>query len=231
METVEKILKDIDNQFDRFADHIGAVITFYMYKGWFFDYEIPIDAHRLEIFLNEPIIFEGFMKMYFRDRIENIEKIVAERFPKRYKIISKAFLSHKNGDYELSIPVIIGQVDGIFRDFTNKDMFSSRDNRAEKVFDKFKNGNLNNQILTAALTPLKEYRLLTLSFSKSKDYPNIVSRNAILHGYEIDYANEENSLKTISLLNYVVRVVYDILTGNNYWLQQQNAQQGGSQLR
>lgn len=73
-------------------------------------------------------------------------------------------------------------------------------------------------MLSAALTPLKEYRMLTLSFNKVKDYPHIVSRNSILHGYDINYASETNGLKTISLLNYVVRVVYDILHSDNFLL-------------
>lgn len=218
MESVNCKLKDIEENLKRLAFHYEKIITYYMRKGWFWDFEIPVDSRTLEIFYNEPAIFENFMKDYFNNKVEDIDQIVKDRFPERHKIISKALFCHKNMDYELSIPIIIGQVDGIFRDITGKDMFSSRDNRAEKVFEKFKKRNTNNKMLSAALTPLKEYRMLTLSFNKVKDYPHIVSRNSILHGYDINYASETNGLKTISLLNYVVRVVYDILHSDNFLL-------------
>ena len=216
MDNPEEILKDIGDRLSKISDHIGLVITFFMNKGWFFDFEIPIDHYFVEIALYDPIIFETYMKTHFNDRIDKIEKLAIDRFPSRSKIISKAIQSHKNGDYELSIPVLLGQIDGIFRELTKKEIFSSQKKRAEKVYEKFKNENINKKILTAALTPLREYEILSASFNKSEKNPHIIARNPILHGYKTDYANETNGLKTISLLNYIVRVVYDILNGEDF---------------
>jgi hypothetical protein len=217
MDDYEKIRKNIEDKVSALTEHIGLVIRYYVMKGWFFDFEIPINRNFVEIALYDTPIFESYMKKYFKGKIDEIEMMTINRFPSRSKIISKAIQSHRNGDYELAIPVLLTQIDGIFRELTKKEIFSAKDKRrAEKVFNKFDTKNVNKKVLTIALTPLREYEILSASFNKSIKYPNIIARNPILHGYKTDYANETNGLKTISLLNYVVRVVYDILTGVDF---------------
>ncbi|MBN2891507.1 MAG: hypothetical protein JXL97_06555 [Bacteroidales bacterium] len=60
------------------------------------------------------------------------------------------------------------------------------------------------------LEPLRENKNIAANFDEAIDYPKVLNRNLILHGRLLNYVNEKNSYKAISLLNFIGTVVYDI---------------------
>ncbi len=205
-----KKLSEINESFKR----ISKVLTDYsltlLEDGWFFDYSLPINSHFQEIAKYDKVIFNLYMENHFEESIDKIEKLTIKRFPKREKIIKTAIKSHKNGDFEVSIPVLIGQADGIFRELTSKEFYSKRnDVKAENIIEEIKNDKFKEFSLWI-LEPLKNTQLISASFKESKDIPDFLHRNPILHGEDTDYANKRNGARSLSLLNYVTKVVYDL---------------------
>jgi hypothetical protein len=204
------MLSEINERFKK----ISVVLTDYsvlmIEDGWFFDYSIPINSHFQNIAKYDKVIFNLYMEKHFEENIDKIEKLTIKRFPKREKIIRKALECHKNGDYEVSIPTLISQADGIFREITSKEFYSKRSNvKAENIIEEIKNDKFKDFSLWV-LEPLKQTQLINANFKESKDNPNSLNRNPILHGEDTNYANKRNGARSLSLLNYIVKVVYDL---------------------
>jgi len=104
----------------------------------------------------------------------------------------------------------VDQIDGIFREITSKEIFSKRDNSSPgRWLDEMNNMNVTKLSL-AVLEPLRKSEVFASNFKNAINYPFMIHRNSILHGYETDFMNETNAYKTISLLNYIGTIVYDI---------------------
>lgn len=205
-----KKLFEINKRFKKISDVLTDFSLTILKDGWFFDYLIPINFLFQEIAKYDKVIFNLYMEKYFENNIDKIEKLTIKRFPIREKIIRKAIKSHKNGDYEISIPVLISQADGIFREMTSKEFYSKRNNvKAENIIGKIKNDKFKEFSLWV-LEPLKQTQLISANFKESKDIPDFLHRNPILHGEDTDYANKRNGARSLSLLNYIVKVVYDL---------------------
>ncbi|WP_319590527.1 hypothetical protein [uncultured Draconibacterium sp.] len=205
-----EMLSEINERFKKISDVLTSYSLLILEDGWFFDYRIPISSHFQNIAKYDKVIFNLYMEKHFEDNIDKIEELAVKRFPKREKIIRKAIKSHKNGDYEVSIPVLISQADGIFREMTKKEFYSKRtDVKAENIIDEIKNEKFKEFSLWI-LEPLKKTQLISANFKESKDTPDFLHRNPILHGEDSDYANIRNGAKSLSLLNYIIKVVYDL---------------------
>lgn len=209
-EEILKVLLEINESFKKISFSLTDFSLVILEDGWFFDYSIPINSHFQEIARHDKVIFNLYMETYFEDNIDQIEELTIKRFPQRKEIIRKAIKCHKNGDYELSIPVLISQADGIFREMTSKEFYSKRNNiNAENIIAEIKNDNFK-EFSIWVLEPLKQTQLISANFRESKDNPDFLHRNPILHGEDNEYANKRNGAKSLSLLNYVVKVVYDL---------------------
>jgi len=205
-----RMLSEINESFKKISDVLTNYSLMILEDGWFFDYSIPIDSNFQDIAKYDKVIFNLFMEKHFEDTIDKIEELTIKRFPKREKIIRKAIMCHKNGDYEVSIPVLIGQADGIFREMTSKEFYSKKSNiKAENIIEEIKNDRFKEFSLWI-LEPLKQNQLISANFKKSKDNPDFLHRNLILHGEDCEYATKRNGAKSLSLLNYIVKVVYDL---------------------
>ncbi len=212
---IKQKLELIRVKFDEIIEYIGIVTHAFQLEGWYFDYYMPIRSQYLDLALYDKQVFKLLMENYFDERINKIEELVIKRFPDREQIIRKAMNSHKIKDYELSIPVIIGQTDGIFRNITENELFSKRPNKkADNIIKVISNQDFK-KFYIAFLEPLRNTNLISADFKESKKYPQIAHRNPILHGDDLNYASKTNSLKALSLLNYVSRIVYDIYTSDS----------------
>ena len=66
------------------------------------------------------------------------------------------------------------------------------------------------QMAIAAISALKETQLLSLNFDDAHKYPKVISRNRILHGNDLNFGSLKNSLKTISMLNFITETIYNL---------------------
>lgn len=125
------------------------------------------------------------------------EKEYAALFAERRQLLLKAKEHHEAGAYEASIPIVLAQIEGITADVTDGRLFFSR--AADKQADV-----VDERLLAAVpghLAALREH------YSKGGHVTRKAGglcRHEILHGRELGYDTEVNSLKVFMLLEAVV---------------------------
>ena len=137
---------------------------------------------------------------HFRGRMREIETEICRRYPSRQSIVRDAFDAHRIGKYNLSIPVLLAQADGIWWERFGSYFFSRH--RAGSM----RSANLD-QIQSWVF---KVYYLVFDSSSplwmfKSERPADFIglNRHQVLHGEVVDYGTEYNSLRAISFLAYL----------------------------
>lgn len=174
-------------------------------RGWYLDGEMPLSAplKYAEYMLSDRSEeAELALEHHFSSRLKDIEFELMTAFPNRAKILSAAFSAHREGKYELSVPVFLTQVDGICTELTGFSPF---------IRERKKNGgpstaayvdSLENVFWEAMLVPFRENLPMNASQSERQPGFNALNRHMVLHGESLDYGTKRNSLKAISLLNY-----------------------------
>ena len=101
------------NQWKRTCEDIAALAE----NGWFIsNWETPLSllhATARDFRQNRTDRGDALMTRHFRDILPTIERQASEQFLARAVILKKAFAAHRAGDFELSIPVILAQADGM----------------------------------------------------------------------------------------------------------------------
>jgi hypothetical protein len=145
------------------------------------------------------------LRTHFNRRLGEIESGLVADFPRRKKILQKAFRAHRDCNYELCIPVFLAQADGIARDVIGVPKFSIYSRQPLKmaklkefvdslIFNDFQREILELVLFTIPLNASSEDSLVP------KGYLN---RHEVLHGIETNYASATNSYRAISWLQYV----------------------------
>ncbi len=177
-------------------------------QGWYLDINIAMSS----LWELRDALVDGDFENAQNDLIEYFDKYTIEiqtslvnKFPTRAHIFQAAFQAHQAGQYYLSIPVLLAQTDGICKDifsgyfFIKKNKKPQTSNYVEQIdVDSF---------LSALLSPLSEILPINASLGERDDSEKPFNRHLILHGDSLDYGNKVNSLKAISLLNYVAHVI------------------------
>ena len=188
--------------------------------GWFFDLQMPANGiWELESALAKGNIKEAEQALteYYRKNINSIEESITSLFPKRGKIVTAAFNAHRRGEYELSIPVFLIQADGICNELFGIQLWKMRSDNKEVIKYLQKIG--MEKIWEPLLHPLTQLLPISARASERGERFHELNRHLVLHGDSIDYGAEVNSLKAISLLNYVAVV----LNESGKWSKSKNA--------
>lgn len=176
--------------------------------GWYIDLNMPLPAlWKLEEALLEGNVSqaEDSLVEYYDGMVNEIEKSILERFPKRQKVISAAFNAHRRQEYELSIPVFLAQTDGICKEMVNQYLFRKHNKKPCTAIyvEQISSGTFTD----ALLSPLAQTLPIGASeHERDKGFSNL-NRHLILHGESVNYGVKTNSLKAISLINYVTLVL------------------------
>jgi hypothetical protein len=122
--------------------------------------------------------------------------------PRRMHILAMALGAHTEGKYELSIPVLVAQIEGIILEgsrFGGWVVHSSEKTKVEEACERDGSfvGRLAKNFFVTAF-----FQQFTIG---QPVVPNL-SRHAILHGVDTDYPTPENSLKLILLLDCTLNV-------------------------
>ena len=199
---LQRQLATLEADYAEFVE--GEDIQNLIRHGWFLD---PGLSYRETVKLAETLsadpkqVYE-VLRARFRDRVDDIEVEVSSTFPNRSEILRDAFQAHRNGQYNLSVPVFLTQADGFFHDRLTKSLFLRRHrDDVTRYIEETADG--LSRSLSRALSydrwPLVE------PWQQRQQQPDgltELNRHAVLHGAVIDYGTEENSLKAISLLNF-----------------------------
>lgn len=138
---------------------------------------------------------------YFESQLEEIEKTINAQFPHRSHIISSAIKAHRNGEYYLSIPVLLAQTDGVCKEVIGQYLFIKKDRKPQTAI--YVEQVAADIYKAALLSPLAASTPISASEKERDEGFNLLNRHMVLHGESLDYGSRLNSLKAISLINYV----------------------------
>ena len=171
---------------------------------WFYDLNISISS-LLEISGCEINEIEGAIVEYFESQLGVIEKSFSDKYPHRSHIISSAIKAHRNEEYFLSIPVLLAQTDGICKEVTDEYIYNKKNQKPRTAT--YVEQVAANAFESELLSPLTVRTPISASEKEREEGFNLLNRHMVLHGESLDYGTKVNSLKAISLINYVSQVL------------------------
>ncbi|RUO44493.1 hypothetical protein [Idiomarina aquatica] len=172
--------------------------------GWYLDFNMPLPSlWEIKNALSSGEIdeVEEVLVEYFESQLDEIENSFNAQFPHRSHIIASAFKAHRNGDYFLSIPVLLAQTDGICKEVVDQYLFMNKDKKPRTAI--YVEQVAADTYKAALLSPLAASTPIGASEHERGEGFNLLNRHMVLHGESLDYGSQVNSLKTISLVNYV----------------------------
>lgn len=170
-------------------------------RGWYPDTRMaPASLALLSSCIDEdPCAIDEIMQDVFRERLANIEARLAGEYPERSAVLRDAFWAHRASRYNLSIPVFLSQADGIWCDRINRNLFHNGTSEAIQTL-LLQVSDPNARELIRAL----DTSGWPLAMSKGRRPSGFtdLNRHQVLHGEDIGYGTEINSLKAASFINY-----------------------------
>lgn len=169
------------------------------YPNWFtFEFEPKKDDLSVDELMEEHLVQDW----------ERITRKIAELYPNRAHILSVAFGLHSDENYIASIPLFLAQSDGVCCEVFKSFLFTENAVK-EKIESLVRDGKIESNIFADVfLEPfsLKNHHNAGMSKASEAAKAKAPNRNGILHGYRkhLDYGTRRNSLKTLSLLSFVV---------------------------
>ena len=150
---------------------------------------------------------DGALADYFDSQLDRITSFLIDRHPKRERIIMAAMTAHRQEQYELSVPVLLSQADGICLEATGVQLYSRRPDRSVSSLSPPSDEATFRDVFFYPLT-----LALPIRGSFQALYPDELNRHDVLHGISVDYANRVNSCKSISLVLYCAQILPDMST-------------------
>lgn len=172
--------------------------------GWFMDIGMGLsDLWRItDAFSNGDLEeAEEALVEYFEGSISEIEKSLKEKYPHRAHILHAAFNAHRREEFELSVPVFLAQTDGICKETVREYFFMKRNKKPCTAF--YVEQITDDPSRAALLSPLTEVLPINASEHERPAGSDILNRHTVLHGESLNYGSRVNSLKAISLINYI----------------------------
>jgi len=172
--------------------------------GWYINYHfVPIKIVKAAGLINETSTAEldKFMKDEINPNLALIAEKLIARHPARQLVLEAGFRAHRMGEHYLSIPVFLAQADGICEDCTQFKFFLNDNRTFLPKVSEWANTKLSlslHKTLASALSDKGAFQLYHKTPNKIG-----ITRHSILHGECVDYGNEINSFKAISLVAYL----------------------------
>jgi hypothetical protein len=120
----------------------------------------------------------------------------------RISVLAPAIEAHVRGQYELSIPVLMAQIDSILIENLKDTQWVTQKREEEWITTACENDGTAVGRLAASVFVKAYYQEFDIRQSTVPD----LSRNAILHGIDLGYATDVNSLKMILLLDCTIYI-------------------------
>jgi hypothetical protein len=148
---------------------------------------------------------DKYLMNHFKENYISIKKELINTYSERRKVLNSAFNAHERKDYYASIPLFLSQADGICFNITGHELFRRKNKKpiTAEMIKEFKEGTF----AYIFLQPLTIQGLIRESIDERVDIKGSINRHSILHGLNLDYGNEINSYKAISLINYVSEIL------------------------
>lgn len=205
---VASVFDAVQTTFQELPPRVQEAIIMLGKQGWYWDSVIPYPVlWQLEALLIEGAVaeVEDSLVEHFENRLSEIEKSILEEFPHRGHLVRAAFGAHRRKEYELSIPVFFAQTDGIYKEVANEYLFMKKNNAPGTAT--YVEQISADSFTVALLGPLTQTLPINASVKDRPEGFHMLNRHTVLHGESLDYGSKINSLKAISLINYVVYVL------------------------
>ena len=214
--SVSPISSPLLRSYEKLPLQIQGSILALAEQGWFWDIDMPlgitlkfqeiISEHRFgenECHFEE---IEPFLERHFDERLDIIQNAIISKYPHRERFIRLAFNAYERKEYELTILMLFAQADGICEEETDCNFFRNRNDGKPRTAN-YVEGLASDKFAFALSQVLANKLPISVSQKERqlKSYKGL-NRHAVLHGESLDYGTKNNSLKTISLINYVVQV-------------------------
>lgn len=176
--------------------------------GWYLDLEMSLpELWELKTALSQGNVQEAEAELvaYFEDRSKEIEESIVHNFPHRAHLIRAAFNAHRRQEYELSIPVLLSQTDGICKEVIGQYLFMRANKKPRTAI--YVEQIAADTYTAALLSPLAQVLPIGASEHERPEGFSALNRHLVMHGESLDYGSYTNSLKSISLINYVAHVL------------------------
>ncbi len=204
----EEILDSHKESFKQVSNRIADmpfVIKSLSEYGWFINFKmLPREIILLGSYMKKEdiISIDHYMMKYINDNLDYILTQIVLNYEKRKVPLQEAIEAHRNSLFYLSIPVILSQTEGIFKDYFKIGIFSTKNKIPET--SEWISTLQYNSILDAFLNPLNFKESI-----RNHQKNNFVSftRNDVLHGENYEYGTEVNSAKSISFMFYIFSLI------------------------
>lgn len=211
-ERIAPVLIEMAVAFQEMPPRLQSALLTLGESGWYLDGEQGMS----ELWDLEALLLDGkvaevdlILTQHYEERLSDIESYLVKALPNREKILRVVFSAHRRGEFELSVPVLLAQSDGICKDLTGYQLFmkaGSKPQVAQYV------AIASDAVSAAMLSPLSE--ILPINASEKERNLRIkgqssvtwqeLNRHLVLHGESLDYGTQVNSLKAVSLITYLV---------------------------
>lgn len=196
--------KELQRSFRDLPPKIQEALLLLAQHGWYLDFNMPLSTLweiKNAISSGEIIEVEESLVEYFESQLDEIESSFSAQFPHRSHIIASAFKAHRDGEYFLSIPVLLAQTDGICKEVVDQYLFIKKDKKPRTAI--YVEQVAADTYKAALLSPLAASIPIGASEHEREEGFNLLNRHMVLHGESLDYGSQVNGLKAISLVNYV----------------------------
>jgi hypothetical protein len=215
-QSVLPTLAAIAEALDRLPAELRPVVNALAERGWFISAEMDMSHFRAFMDATDAGDYarlDTMMQEWIRDQLPRIKASACDRFPNRAEIISSAMDAHEAGQFALSVPVLLIQVEGMCVEVFGTKLYSTEGGmpRTRAATETLLDGPLSEILFL----PLREPTALTASKALRSNYPDAPNRHEIVHGIDTHYATAQTSEKVISLLDYFTTFVVPDVDKNN----------------
>jgi hypothetical protein len=195
---------ELQRSFEELPPKIRQALMLLASHGWYLDADMPLEELwdlREALLAGEISVAEDVLVEYFDNQIKIIESEIVKQFPHRAHIISSAFRAHADEEYCLSIPVFLSQTDGICKERVGQYLFVKQNKKPQTAI--YVERLAADTYEAALLSPLATTTPISASEGERNANVDFLNRHTVLHGESLSYGTKINSLKAVSLINYV----------------------------
>jgi hypothetical protein len=217
-----RTFKDLGEQIRQAADEVGQYKSIIVELGYPPHESLPLGEMRMIVqdYNNhgieyvkayiDPLMEKIYDELFLEDLLKQWEK--SDLVSDRLSILRSAIRCHKQQLFSASIPTLLPQLEGIIgKGFDHSGWMGGK---ILKVYIKYLlQLDKTQERFFSFEEALRTYYLryiINPSFEYGKDVESEISRNAILHGYFLEYGNKENSLKIILLFDFLLTTLSNL---------------------
>lgn len=191
----------------RLPEQLQVTVLALAARGWFFDHRADwADYFKATNWIQAGDVAsaDALMVQHFEKRLDGIESDLCARLPHRASKIRNALAAHRRGEFDLAVPALLAQADGICKELRGGHFFMvDRKTRRPETEQYFKEN--SNDVFTQVLhlTLVQQIPLKQQLRQRGNEDAGLLNRHAVMHGESLDFDTQANSLRALSLLNYV----------------------------